>query len=161
MTRRFAQVPRSAFVRTVKPIARWLLRKVSGGRLDALGGALMEEQLFRAIRQGAPHGEGGGRRLEWTAPLSVLSPNTWLAHPGSAGQAVLGEIHICDDEGEEVAQGDIGTVYFANGPQFEYHNEPEKTKKSYNSQVNRDDNGVVSRFLRQRLAQCAALLTDR
>ncbi len=27
--------------------------------------------------------------------------------------------------------------------------------------VNRNDNGVVSRFLRQRLAQCAALLTDR
>jgi fatty-acyl-CoA synthase len=64
--------------------------------------------------------------------MTIIDSNTWLQHPGSVGQAVVGELHICDDEGEELPQGEVGTVYFANGPQFQYHNEPEKTKKSYN-----------------------------
>ncbi len=64
--------------------------------------------------------------------MTIIDSNAWLAHPGSVGQAVVGEIHICDDDGEDLPQGEIGTVYFANGPRFEYHNEPEKTKGSYN-----------------------------
>ncbi len=66
--------------------------------------------------------------------MTIIDSNTWLSHKGSVGQAIIGELKICDDDGEEVIQGEIGTVYFANGPQFEYHNEPEKTKKSYNRQ---------------------------
>ncbi|MEM0954263.1 MAG: acyl-CoA synthetase [Pseudomonadota bacterium] len=66
--------------------------------------------------------------------MTIIDSPTWLAHPGSVGQAVVGEIHICNDEGEEVEQGEIGTVYFANGPKFEYYNEPEKTQKSYNAE---------------------------
>ena len=65
--------------------------------------------------------------------MTIIDSPTWLAHPGSVGQAVVGEIHICDDEGQEVPQGEVGTVYFANGPRFEYYNEPEKTQKSYNA----------------------------
>jgi len=38
----------------------------------------------------------------------------WLAHPGSVGPAVLGEMHICDEAGEELPVGETGTVYFAN-----------------------------------------------
>jgi fatty-acyl-CoA synthase len=64
--------------------------------------------------------------------MTIIDSNTWMTHKGSVGQAIVGELRICDDEGEEVPQGEIGTVYFANGPAFEYHNEPEKTKKSYN-----------------------------
>lgn len=54
----------------------------------------------------------------------------WLAHPGTVGRAILGEIHIVDDDGNEVAIGETGTVYFAGGPEFEYHNDPEKTAES-------------------------------
>ncbi len=64
--------------------------------------------------------------------MTIIDSNTWLQRPGSVGQAINCEVRICDDEGEEVAQGEVGTVYFANGPRFEYHNEPEKTQKSYN-----------------------------
>jgi len=54
----------------------------------------------------------------------------WLAHPGTVGAALNCTLHICDDEGVEVPQGESGTIYFEGGGQFEYHNDPEKTKSS-------------------------------
>jgi len=57
----------------------------------------------------------------------------WLAHPGSVGSALIGTIHIVDEEtGEEVPVGEAGTVYFEgeNAATFQYHNDPEKTEKS-------------------------------
>ena len=66
--------------------------------------------------------------------MTIIDSASWLTHKGSVGPAIVGEIHICDDEGEECPQGEIGTVYFANGPKFEYHGEPEKTAGSYNKQ---------------------------
>ena len=65
--------------------------------------------------------------------MTIIDSASWLTHRGSVGPAIVGEIHICDDEGNEVTPGEVGTVYFANGPKFEYHDEPEKTKKSYNA----------------------------
>jgi long-chain acyl-CoA synthetase len=47
------------------------------------------------------------------------------------GKALTGEIHIVGEDGEEVPVGETGTVYFGGGPQFEYHNDPEKTAASY------------------------------
>ena len=56
------------------------------------------------------------------------SPPDWLAHKGTVGKAVSGELHIVDDDGNEVAQGEEGGIYFSSGLQsFEYHNDPEKT----------------------------------
>jgi acyl-CoA synthetase (AMP-forming)/AMP-acid ligase II len=66
--------------------------------------------------------------------MTIIDSASWLSHRGSVGPAVVGEIHICDDDGNEMPQGEIGTVFFANGPRFEYHGEPEKTAKSYNEQ---------------------------
>ncbi|HUS41609.1 MAG TPA: AMP-binding protein [Ilumatobacteraceae bacterium] len=54
----------------------------------------------------------------------------WLAHPGTVGSPIACEIHIVGEDGEEVPQGESGTVYFEGGAQFEYHNDPEKTKGS-------------------------------
>jgi long-chain acyl-CoA synthetase len=54
----------------------------------------------------------------------------WLAHPGSVGVAIQGVVHICDENGNEVPQGESGTVYFEGPAAFEYHNDPEKTKSS-------------------------------
>ena len=54
----------------------------------------------------------------------------WLAHPGTVGRALVGEIRILDDEGNVLPAGETGTIYFANGPVFEYHNDPEKTAAS-------------------------------
>ena len=65
----------------------------------------------------------------------ITSPE-WLAHPGSVGRALSGIVHICDEQGDEVPQGQEGQVFFeptdpAARP-FEYHNDPAKTAESRN-----------------------------
>ena len=54
----------------------------------------------------------------------------WLAHPGTVGSALACTLHICDEHGEELPQGESGTIYFEGGATFEYHNDPDKTKGS-------------------------------
>jgi long-chain acyl-CoA synthetase len=54
----------------------------------------------------------------------------WLAHKGTVGRALTGELHILDEEGNEVGVGEEGTVYFGAGSTFEYHNDPDKTQDS-------------------------------
>ncbi len=61
-----------------------------------------------------------------------INSENWLAHKGSVGQAVLGELRICDENGDALPPRTEGTVYFANGPAVNYHNAPEKTAESYN-----------------------------
>ena len=62
---------------------------------------------------------------------TVISPEEWLAHPGSVGKARSGVIHICDETGKELPTGESGLIYFEqpNRP-FEYHNAPDKTADS-------------------------------
>ena len=62
----------------------------------------------------------------------ACSPEDWLAHPGSVGRAILGKVHIVGEDGSELPVGEEGTVYFSDGPQFEYHNDPDKTRSAYN-----------------------------
>ena len=58
-------------------------------------------------------------------------PDAWLAHPGTVGQAILGTIHICDELGNELPNGEPGTIYFERDEvPFEYHNDEEKTRNS-------------------------------
>lgn len=66
--------------------------------------------------------------------LCAVAPGEWLTHPGSVGKAVLGVAHICDDEGNELPQGETGAVYFSGMPPFEYFKDPEKTRGAYNAQ---------------------------
>jgi long-chain acyl-CoA synthetase len=54
----------------------------------------------------------------------------WLAHEGTVGTPINCTLHIVGDDGEEVPVGQSGTVYFEGGAEFEYHNDPEKTKGS-------------------------------
>jgi len=55
----------------------------------------------------------------------------WLAHEGTVGKSLLGPLHICDDEGNEVPAGESGTVFFESSSGFAYHNDPDKTAQSY------------------------------
>ena len=54
----------------------------------------------------------------------------WLAHAGTVGTPIGCTVHICDDNGDDVAQGESGTIYFEGGATFEYHNDAEKTASS-------------------------------
>ncbi|MFM8548574.1 MAG: acyl-CoA synthetase [Betaproteobacteria bacterium] len=81
--------------------------------------------------------------IEWWGPIiheyyagtenngfCSITCQEWLAHPGSVGRASQGVLHICDDEGRELPAGGVGTVYFSDGPKFEYHNDPERTARA-------------------------------
>ncbi|MCL4134560.1 UNVERIFIED_CONTAM: hypothetical protein GTU68_041666 [Idotea baltica] len=58
-------------------------------------------------------------------------PEDWLANPGTVGKSILGTIHICDEMGNELPNGEPGTIYFERDQMpFDYHNAPEKTKDS-------------------------------
>jgi long-chain acyl-CoA synthetase len=59
-----------------------------------------------------------------------LNSEEWLAHKGSVGRPLGCEVHVCDDDGNELPVGESGTIYFGGGGQFEYHNDPAKTAGS-------------------------------
>jgi long-chain acyl-CoA synthetase len=54
----------------------------------------------------------------------------WLQRKGTVGRATLGELRILDENGKVLPAGREGGIYFANGPAFEYHNDPKKTAES-------------------------------
>lgn len=64
--------------------------------------------------------------------LTMIDSASWLTHKGSVGPAFIGELHIVDDDGNELPAGEIGTVYFGGNANFQYHDEPEKTRQAYN-----------------------------
>jgi long-chain acyl-CoA synthetase len=86
------------------------------------------------------------KMIEWWGPivweyyggtegngLTMCNSAEWLAHRGTVGRAVLGTVKICDEAGNELPQGDAGTIYFADGRPFEYHNDPGKTAETKNA----------------------------
>jgi long-chain acyl-CoA synthetase len=83
------------------------------------------------------------KMIEWWGPiiweyyggtegngLTICNAEEWLAHKGTVGRAVVGSLRICDDDGNELPAGEPGTIYFADGRPFEYHNDPQKTADS-------------------------------
>ncbi|MBV8262911.1 MAG: acyl-CoA synthetase [Candidatus Eremiobacteraeota bacterium] len=86
------------------------------------------------------------RMIDWWGPILVeyyagsegngftfCNSREWLAHRGTVGRAVLGTVKILDENEEEKPPGQIGVVYFADGPEFSYHNDPDKTKRAHSS----------------------------
>jgi long-chain acyl-CoA synthetase len=51
----------------------------------------------------------------------------WLAHRGSVGRVLLGELQILDEQGQPVPQGTAGEVWFKTASPFVYFNDPERT----------------------------------
>lgn len=64
--------------------------------------------------------------------VTIIDSASWLSHKGSVGRSVVGDLHIVDEEGNELPAGEVGLVYFS-GEQatFSYHGEPEKTREAY------------------------------
>ncbi|MGI5129764.1 acyl-CoA synthetase [Pseudonocardia sp. CA-107938] len=65
--------------------------------------------------------------------MTAITAEEWLAHPGSVGRPVFGELHICDDKGEPLPAGEEGLVYFGGGVRFRYRNDPQTTAAAYNA----------------------------
>ena len=62
----------------------------------------------------------------------AISAAEWLAHPGSVGRNLTAQTKICDEDGNELPPRAEGTVYFAGGGAFAYHNDPDKTAAAAN-----------------------------
>jgi long-chain acyl-CoA synthetase len=84
--------------------------------------------------------------IEWWGPIIheyyagtegngfvAINSEQWLAHKGSVGQSLTAQMHIVGEDGEEVPAGEVGTIYFEGGGEFEYYNDSEKTKESRHS----------------------------
>ncbi len=65
--------------------------------------------------------------------ITLVDSKAWLEKPGTVGRAVVGILKICDDEGNELPVGEEGTVYFAEGRPFVYHDDPLKTAGARNA----------------------------
>ncbi|MGH1358119.1 MAG: acyl-CoA synthetase [Burkholderiaceae bacterium] len=65
--------------------------------------------------------------------VTLVDSTAWVTKAGTVGKAVIGVLKICDEDGNEVPVGTEGTVYFAQGRPFTYHNDVEKTASSRNS----------------------------
>jgi len=63
----------------------------------------------------------------------ALTTDEWLQHKGSVGKALMGRVHICDDDGNELPEGSSGVIYFSGGHPFSYHADTERTASVYNS----------------------------
>ena len=59
----------------------------------------------------------------------LIDSPTWLNHKGSVGKPLVGEVHICSDDGDELPAGEVGTVWFSGTKRFSYHNDPAKTRR--------------------------------
>jgi len=81
------------------------------------------------------------RMLDWWGPVvyeyyaategggTVVTPQQWLERPGTVGLPwPASEIRILDDDGGDLATGEVGTVYMRLGQgDFEYFKDSEKT----------------------------------
>jgi long-chain acyl-CoA synthetase len=54
----------------------------------------------------------------------------WLAHKGTIGKSVLGELHVLDEAMREVPTGATGKLWFKTASPFEYFNDPVKTAEA-------------------------------
>jgi len=63
--------------------------------------------------------------------MTAITSEDWLAHKGSVGKAMVGTPYILDEDGNELAPGEIGDIYFTGGNDFSYYKEEEKTKKAW------------------------------
>lgn len=81
--------------------------------------------------------------IEWWGPIiheyygateglgfAACDSEQWLSHPGTVGKIVLGEVHVMDDDMNELPNGTPGTLWFGSGTEFSYLDDPEKTKES-------------------------------
>jgi long-chain acyl-CoA synthetase len=78
--------------------------------------------------------------IEWWGPIiheyygateglgfTACNSAEWLAHCGSVGRVLLGDLQILDEQGQPVPQGTTGEVWFKTASPFVYFNDPERT----------------------------------
>jgi long-chain acyl-CoA synthetase len=62
--------------------------------------------------------------------FTACDSRQWLAHRGTVGKVLLGELHILDGAMQPCPVGTPGTVWFKTATPFEYFNDPNKTREA-------------------------------
>jgi long-chain acyl-CoA synthetase len=62
--------------------------------------------------------------------FTACNSGEWLAHRGTVGKVLLGELHILDENMKACPVGTPGTVWFKTATLFEYFNDPNKTNEA-------------------------------
>jgi long-chain acyl-CoA synthetase len=62
--------------------------------------------------------------------FTACNSEEWLAHRGTVGRVLLGELHILDVNMQECPTGTPGVIWFKTATQFEYFGDPERTKEA-------------------------------
>jgi long-chain acyl-CoA synthetase len=83
------------------------------------------------------------RMIKWWGPIiheyygateglgfTACDSAEWLAHRGTVGRVLLGDLHILDEGMQPCPVGTPGTVWFKTATAFEYFNDPNKTKEA-------------------------------
>ena len=114
---------------------------------EEVRGAKDISSLHSVVHAAAPCAPEVKRRMiEWWGPIihefyagtegggmAWITPEQWLTHPGSVGQAIWGTVYICDDDGNVLPTGEDGVVWFGGANNnFEYKGDPEKTRQTIN-----------------------------
>lgn len=81
--------------------------------------------------------------IEWWGPIvheyygateglgfTACNSAEWLAHRGTVGKVLLGDLHVLDEARQPVAKGQPGELWFKTATPFEYFNDPERTQAS-------------------------------
>ena len=81
--------------------------------------------------------------IEWLGPIiheyygateglgfSACDSAQWLAHRGTVGKVMLGDLHVLDDDMKPCPKGTPGTLWFKTATPFEYFNDPAKTAEA-------------------------------
>jgi long-chain acyl-CoA synthetase len=86
------------------------------------------------------------RLIQWLGPIvieyyaateglgTLVDSATWLAHPGTVGRPMVrGLVKVADDDGNEVAAGEIGLVWLRApaDTKFDYYGDAEKTSGAF------------------------------
>jgi long-chain acyl-CoA synthetase len=62
--------------------------------------------------------------------FSACNSEEWLAHRGTVGKVLLGELHVLNEDMSPTPRGQSGTLWFKTATPFEYFNDPARTKES-------------------------------
>jgi long-chain acyl-CoA synthetase len=79
--------------------------------------------------------------IEWWGPIiheyygateglgfTACNSEQWLAHRGSVGKVMMGDLHILGPDMQPMPKGQPGEIWFKTASPFEYFNDPERTQ---------------------------------
>ena len=83
------------------------------------------------------------RMIKWWGPIvheyygateglgfTACDSHEWLAHRGTVGKVMLGDLHILDEQMRPAPKGVPGEIWFKTATPFEYFNDPQRTAQS-------------------------------